>query len=267
MDPAQKKPLSKRDICTKFITPALVQRADWGTRTQFREEVPITGGRVIVRGKFVTRGRCRPAGYVLYHKPNILNAVIEAKDNRHSVGNGMQRLCSDLCGYGEMGPLKILMAIPIAVPPCPEQHRGIANVDQLVALLDTVETKLTRARELSEKIMEDTVRSFADRACKPKSVAIARTSGGVGTAYRRRPGTALVDGGRTTSAGAFSAPSGSQRARANITAALGLSNADWIWATRQLKDAERVVQTGQRRGARHHVAGEAVALATKEARP
>jgi len=85
-----KKELSERDICSKFITPALVS-AEWDLMTQIREEVSFTKGRVIVRGKLSTRGEPKRADYILYHKPGIPLAVIEAKDNNHSVGAGMQQ--------------------------------------------------------------------------------------------------------------------------------------------------------------------------------
>ena len=51
-----KRSLSERDICTKFITPALRQ-AGWDEMLQIREEVGFTKGRIIVRGKLVTRGQ------------------------------------------------------------------------------------------------------------------------------------------------------------------------------------------------------------------
>ncbi|HEY1190029.1 MAG TPA: DEAD/DEAH box helicase family protein [Gemmata sp.] len=85
-----KKSLSERDICTKFITPA-VQQAGWDILTQVREEVGFTKGRIIVRGKLVTRGKAKRADYVLYYKPNVPLALIEAKDNNHGVGEGMQQ--------------------------------------------------------------------------------------------------------------------------------------------------------------------------------
>ena len=85
-----KKELSERDICTKFITPALRQ-AGWDELTQLREEVSFTKGRIIVRGKMVTRGKAKRADYILYYQPNIPLAVIEAKDNHSSVGDGMQQ--------------------------------------------------------------------------------------------------------------------------------------------------------------------------------
>jgi type I restriction enzyme R subunit len=85
-----KQLLSERDICTKFITPA-VKRAGWDEMLQIREEVSFTKGRIIVRGKLVTRGKAKRADYVLYYKPNIPLALIEAKDNHHSVGDGIQQ--------------------------------------------------------------------------------------------------------------------------------------------------------------------------------
>jgi type I restriction enzyme R subunit len=85
-----KKNLSERDICTQYITPAL-QQAGWDFATQVREEVTFTKGRVIVRGKLHSRGKQKRADYVLYYAPNLPIALIEAKDNSHSVGDGMQQ--------------------------------------------------------------------------------------------------------------------------------------------------------------------------------
>ena len=90
MPPIDKRSLSERDICTKFITPA-VRKAGWDEMTQIREEVGFTKGRIIVRGKLVTRGKDKRADYILYFKPNIPIALIEAKDNNHAVGDGMQQ--------------------------------------------------------------------------------------------------------------------------------------------------------------------------------
>lgn len=85
-----KKQLSERDICTKFIIPA-VKKAGWDEMLQIREEVSFTKGRIIVRGKLVSRGKPKRADCILYYKPNIPIAIIEAKDNNHSVGDGMQQ--------------------------------------------------------------------------------------------------------------------------------------------------------------------------------
>ncbi len=90
MEVHDKKSLSERDICTKYITPAIIA-AGWDLHTQFKEEVYFTVGRIIVKGKKVSRGEAKRADYVLYHKPGVPIAVIEAKDNNHSVGSGMQK--------------------------------------------------------------------------------------------------------------------------------------------------------------------------------
>ncbi|MEP7217975.1 MAG: DEAD/DEAH box helicase family protein [Bacteroidota bacterium] len=92
-----KRSLSERDICTKFITPA-VALAGWDTHTQMREEVSFTSGPVIVRGSMTKRGEAKRADYILYYKPNIPIAIIEAKENGKSVGSGMQQAL----GYAEM---------------------------------------------------------------------------------------------------------------------------------------------------------------------
>jgi len=87
-----KSTLSERDICTKFITPAL-ESAGWDKQTQLREEVNLTAGRVLVRGNKGTRDlkSIRRADYVLYLKPNLPLAIVEAKDNRHSMRDGIQQ--------------------------------------------------------------------------------------------------------------------------------------------------------------------------------
>ncbi len=85
-----KKGLTERDICTKFILPA-IKGAGWDEMSQVREEVYFTEGRIIVRGKLVTRGTAKKADIVLYYKPNLPIALIEAKDNKHHVGDGLQQ--------------------------------------------------------------------------------------------------------------------------------------------------------------------------------
>ena len=95
--------LSERDICTKFIALA-IQRAGW-QQNQFREEVTLTDGRVMVRGKLAARirnpqakGGPKRADFVLYANPNLPIAVIEAKQASFSVGHGMQQALA----YAEM---------------------------------------------------------------------------------------------------------------------------------------------------------------------
>lgn len=91
------KQLSERDICTKYITPALVN-AGWDITTQMYEEFPLTKGRIIVKGKLHARKQPKRADYVLFYKPNIPIAIIEAKDNNHTIASGMQQAL----GYAEM---------------------------------------------------------------------------------------------------------------------------------------------------------------------
>ena len=98
-----KQNLTERDICSQYINPAL-QQAGWDFATQVREEVSFTKGRVIVRGKLHGRGQQKRADYILYFAPNLPIAVIEAKDNTHAVGAGMQQAL----GYAES------LAIPFA---------------------------------------------------------------------------------------------------------------------------------------------------------
>jgi type I restriction enzyme R subunit len=99
-----KKDLSERDIITKYILPAL-KDAGWDPIKQIREEVYFTAGRIYVKGNKTRRGEGKKADIILYHKPNIPVAVIEAKDNKHSVGSGMQQAL----GYAE------ILDVPIAI--------------------------------------------------------------------------------------------------------------------------------------------------------
>jgi type I restriction enzyme R subunit len=84
-----KKTLSERDICTKYITPALL-RAGWSIETQILEEVSFTDGKLFVRGKLTARGKRKRADYILYYNSNPV-AIIEAKDNSHSINSGIQQ--------------------------------------------------------------------------------------------------------------------------------------------------------------------------------
>lgn len=84
-----KKLLSERDICTKYITPAL-QRAGWDIETQILEEVSFTDGKIFVRGKLTARGKRKRADYILYYNSNPV-ALIEAKDNNQTIRSGIQQ--------------------------------------------------------------------------------------------------------------------------------------------------------------------------------
>lgn len=86
----KKAKLSETDIITKFILPS-VKNAGWDDMTQIRQEVKLRDGKVIVRGQIGMRKTVKSADIVLYHKPNMPLAVIEAKANKHEVGKGIQQ--------------------------------------------------------------------------------------------------------------------------------------------------------------------------------
>lgn len=91
-----KKTLNESEICDQYITPALYA-AGWDKHVQVRREYTFTAGQVLVRGKVATRGARKRADYLLFHSANLPLAVIEAKDNHHGIGSGMQQAL----GYAE----------------------------------------------------------------------------------------------------------------------------------------------------------------------
>ena len=99
MDPKEKKQLSETDICDLFITPA-IKRSGWVAEKQIRREVTLAPGPVVVRGSMASRNlrKKKFADYVLYWEPGVHIAVVEAKDNNHSVSHGMQQAL----GYAEI---------------------------------------------------------------------------------------------------------------------------------------------------------------------
>jgi type I restriction enzyme, R subunit len=84
-----KKSLSEEDICTKYITPA-IEKAGWDRHSMFLQQVFFTDGRIYVKGKMTARGQGKRADYILYYQSNPI-AIIEAKDNNHSMIAGMQQ--------------------------------------------------------------------------------------------------------------------------------------------------------------------------------
>jgi len=80
---------SEEDVKLKFITPAIEKK--WNKMNQITMEYSFTDGRVIVRGNLTTRGKKKRADYILSYKKNLPIAIIEAKDNTHSLGEGMQQ--------------------------------------------------------------------------------------------------------------------------------------------------------------------------------
>ncbi len=99
MDPKEKKELSESDISAKFITPAIVE-AGWDEMTQIRREVTLTPGPVVVRGNLSSRNKKKKkfADYVLQKEKGVPVAVVEAKDNNHTISHGLQQAL----GYAEL---------------------------------------------------------------------------------------------------------------------------------------------------------------------
>gem|GEM_PF-1169311 len=85
-----KTDLSETDIISIFILPA-IKDVGWDVMTQIRQEVKLRDGKVVVRGKLAARLTVKSADIVLYHKPGLPLAVVEAKANKHEIGKGMQQ--------------------------------------------------------------------------------------------------------------------------------------------------------------------------------
>jgi type I restriction enzyme R subunit len=85
-----KKTLSEQDICSKFILPAITS-AGWDLQNQIREQVTFTAGRIKIFGKSVTRGEKKRADFILYYRNHLPLAIIEAKDNNHTPGAGLEQ--------------------------------------------------------------------------------------------------------------------------------------------------------------------------------
>lgn len=85
-----KRDLSEEDIKAQYITPA-IEKAGWDIKKQVRFEYAFTAGRIILRGSVTSRGQKKRADYLLFYKPNIPLAIIEAKDNNHTPGAGLQQ--------------------------------------------------------------------------------------------------------------------------------------------------------------------------------
>lgn len=84
-----KKSLSETSIITKYILPAIIDLG-WN-QEQIAQEISFTDGKIIVRKKMVSRGSRKRADIILYYRDNLPLAIIEAKDNKHSVNAGMQQ--------------------------------------------------------------------------------------------------------------------------------------------------------------------------------
>lgn len=84
-----KRNLTEEDIKMRYITPAIIN-SGWDKK-QIRLEYSFTAGRIILRGNITARGKQKRADYLLSYKSNFPLAIVEAKDNNHPVGAGLQQ--------------------------------------------------------------------------------------------------------------------------------------------------------------------------------
>ena len=80
--------MTEEDIKLQFITPAIVSKWD---QSKITMETPITDGRINLKGNLVSRQKPKKADYILYINKYKPIAVVEAKDNTHSVSHGLQQ--------------------------------------------------------------------------------------------------------------------------------------------------------------------------------
>jgi len=140
VDDIDKKELSEIDICDLFITPS-IKDAGWDQPTQIRREVTLTPGPVIVRGNMSARNKKKKkfADYVLSWKPGIPLAVVEAKDNTHSVSHGMQQGL----GYSE------ILQVPSTFS---SNGDAFASHNKVPAAGEDIETQLTVQARLAVNV-------------------------------------------------------------------------------------------------------------------
>ncbi len=166
---------------------------------------------------------------------------------------------------------KSVAQLAIPVPPLEEQKRIVAKVDQLMDLCDELEAKLNQAQQHSEKLMEATVRQLLGTSApqKPHTARAAVVSASskpvrqpchanqtVSAATVRTAVETVVDYASGSIPGLILSAmrQNKEYSRADILAATGIGEADWMWAIRQLKEQGRVVQKGEKRGARYRLA-------------
>ncbi len=124
---------------------------------QIREEVALTDGKVLVRGKKHKRGPRKFADYILYHKPNIPIAVIEAKDNRHTVGAGMQQALQ----YSDMhGDLPFVFSTNGDAFLFHDRTKTEGDVETEIPLKSFPNPKVLWDRYCTWKVLDDSSRSI-----------------------------------------------------------------------------------------------------------
>lgn len=160
-----------------------------------------------------------------------------------------------------------ILDLPVIIPPFEEQERIVVKVDQLMAVCDDLEAKLNQAQKHSEKLMEATVRVLLEggrthqyhTARLPHVVKMDKPAPQPQPAGMKRREEALPLVAEKSAPYTGNVPqtilgsmhSGREYSRAEILESTGIPESDWSWAIRQLKEQGRVVQKGERRGARY----------------
>ena len=85
-----KKQMTEEDIKLNYITPAILAKG-WKDKITMETKVQFTDGKINLRGNLVSRESPKKADYILFLNKNYPIAVVEAKDNNHSVSFGMQQ--------------------------------------------------------------------------------------------------------------------------------------------------------------------------------
>lgn len=148
MDKSDKLKLSESDICDLFITPAITG-SGWDQLTQVRREVTLTPGPVIVRGNLSSRNKKKKkfADYVLSWQPGMPLAIVEAKDNAHSISSGLQQAL----GYAE------ILDLPSAFS---SNGDAFASHNRAAAHGEDIETEFTLSCFPSPQVLYDRYRQF-----------------------------------------------------------------------------------------------------------
>lgn len=160
MDNKDKKSLSESDVCDLFITPA-IKNAGWDPIRQIRREVTLTPGPVVVRGNLSSRNKKKKkfADYVLHYAPGVPIAVVEAKDNNHSVSHGMQQAL----GYSE------ILEIPTAFS---SNGDAFASHNKVPAMGEEIETELPLNAFPSPEVLWQRYKTFRGIADKAEDLVV-----------------------------------------------------------------------------------------------
>ena len=118
-----KKQMTEEDIKLNYITPAILK----GWKGHITMETKITDGRINIRGNIVARSKPKFADYLLYLNDGKPIAVVEAKDNNHSVSHGLQQAMS----------YALMMDLPFAYSSNGDafyEHNFLTGQEQQIAL-------------------------------------------------------------------------------------------------------------------------------------